>query len=706
MMRSILHTACAGVVALSPLMSDTAWAQDPGPDVLVLSSTTQWVHEFDVESALLADGRLGSVTSYRINNIDPSTLDLTGIEAVFLWADEGVGFNDAAALGNLLADYVDNGGGLVVSGYAFATGSSIGGRLRTGGYLPLATGGRPSGVQGRQRGIRRDQPYGVHESMINVVRFYGGLGSFRTEGIAATAGSTVTMQWEDGDPLAVVKETGPARVAALNMFPVSNVLQAQYPPAEQNWDALTDGVRLMASAILWTTGTTQPCLNTVIQQDLNCNGLDVAFEGEVDTAAPECEDVNPDDFNQDWYFDYNRFGCEYDVTNNDQDGDLLGGQPQQLFPDEPNPVPFPDLRGPVCDNCPEDFNPDQRNLECDGSGGDLCDSCPTIEDMGMDMDQDEIIDDCDNCPGFPIPNTDQSDQDYDVVGDVCDNCPLLYNPDQADGGLPTGDEEAETSPNPDLFPTDGVGNECDNCVNIWNQSQLDSDGDGLGDACDNCALVQNPDQRDSDGDSLGDECDPCPLDPVIDLADADQDGVGDRCDICEFDADPLQLDVDGDGRGDACDKCPDVYDPSQFDLDDDGVGDACDLCPEDSDATNADRDGDGVGDACDNCPDVANSNQFDADKDGVGDVCDSCPRTPDPDQLDRDDDGTNDVCDNCPSEFNPQQLDEDGDGLGDVCDYQVRGGGASAACNSTGPSGAGWLIFGLTLVGLRRRRAA
>ncbi len=692
------------LVTFGLLLPLPALAQDDPVDVVLLGTPSTWIHQADVASALLADGRIATVSSFELTSASAEPIDFTLYDAAFVWTE--VPFapaGRAVTLGDQLADFVDAGGGVVVAGNAFAQGTALAGRLVTDGYLPLTVAGTRSAALGRQRGVVAPLPnLGIHETLLNVVRFYGGTGSFRTRGISLTADALTTYRWEDGDPLVVVKEPSNGRVAAMNFFPVSNSLAAVYSPSEPNWDVLTDGAQLMTSTVLWTLNLIEPCLNTVLLQDLNCNGLDEAFEGPIDPLAFEC-DQSPQP-NQDWYFLYERFGCEYEVSTNDQDGDLLGDQPVQIFPDEVTPSPFPDLRGPTCDNCPADFNPDQRNLECDGAG-DPCDSCPTLEDMGMDQDADEVVDDCDNCPGFrERPNPDQSDVDYDVLGDVCDNCPSLYNPDQADGGLVTGEEETATSPSPDQFPTDGVGNACDNCPDLWNRDQLDSDGDGLGDRCDNCGNTPNVDQLDADADGLGDACDPCPLDPVIDPTDDDADGVGNRCDICPGDADPLQLDVDADGRGDACDNCFDIENPAQADGDGDGTGNECDNCVQDPNEDQADVDGDGIGDACDNCPDLLNLDQFDVDDDGVGELCDVCPGLTDLDQRDRDGDGVGDACDNCPSAKNGLQADEDDDGAGDACDVQIRGGGTLARCATLpGPAFGAWLGV-LAFATARRRR--
>lgn len=684
-------------------------------DVLVLGTPSTWVWDVDIQNILTADGRLGQIDVFQIEGATPDAQDLEGYDAIVVYTENP--FEDPVVVGDLLADFVDDGGGLVVMAHAFSATRPIAGRIVTGGYLPFTVDGTdsgkagPMGMQPVGTVLRPFGPEGVHEIMLNVVRFYGGPGAFHSAGIRVTPDATRIADWENGEPLAAVKENQSGRVVGLNFFPPSNFFAPQYAPARDNWDAIaypedddpfatTQGGQMIASAIIWALNRTTTCFNTTIIQDYNCNGVDVTFEGPIDETAPMCDQGTPQP-NQDWYFDFENFGCEYEVSGNDQDGDFLGGQPHQIFPEDFSP--FPDFVGPVCDNCPEDWNADQRDIECDKQG-DLCDLCPSIQDMGMDFDADEIGDDCDNCP--TDPNTDQTDIDYDIVGNICDNCPETYNPGQEDGGdpdIPDDDEEDEAAEGGG-FP-DGVGNICDNCVNDFNPSQVDQDNDGLGDVCDNCPFAPNPDQRNSDADPLGDACDPCPFDSRFEPKDRDQDGVGDRCDRCPDNQDPLQIDVDGDRIGDACDNCP-LIAGSQADGDGDEIGDVCDVCPSTPDADQLDGDVDGVGDACDNCPVLFNSDQADGDRDAAGDLCDVCNGKYDPLQGDRDADSIGDDCDNCPSVQNASQVDADQDGIGDACDYQTRGGGAEVACASTGLSPA-WALAGVgaALLARRRRRA-
>lgn len=715
---SRLRASGLAATALIAALPTSALAQN----VLVLGTPSTWVWDADVQTVLGVDGRItGRIDVFEISHIDPKPEDLAGYDAVLTYTENP--YNNPDVVGDVLADFVDAGGGLVVMAHAFSQSHAIGGRLVADGYLPFTTNGADSGVAGPMAMNRLPDPLGIHEIFLSVIRVYGGFGAFHSTGIQATPGVTVLAEWENGEPFAAVKEVGSGRVVGLNFFPPSNLFAPQYPPARNNWDFIafpenadpfftTQGGTLMVSSLMWSIGNTNTCYNSTIIQDLNCNGIDISFEGDLDPLRPMCDTADVTR-NQDWYYDYDRFGCEFDTLSNDQDGDLLGGTPTQIFPDSPFGGPFPDLVGPTCDNCPDNYNPDQRDIECDGSG-DLCDPCPTIPQT-QNTDGDFPFDECDNCPG--TPNDDQLDDDYDIVGNACDNCFEVYNPDQADNGdtaLPDDDPDLEDAESPNGLP-DGVGNICDNCINDYNPGQSDADGDGIGDICDNCPFAPNVDQRNSDffdrdgdgdpeGDPLGDACDPCPFDPRFEPKDKDQDGVGDRCDRCPLDADPLQTDVDSDGVGDACDNCP-LTIGSQADTDGDGVGDSCDVCPGSPDVDQLDADADGVGDVCDVCIALFDPDQLDSDRDGTGDLCDVCDGLFNPAQADRDGDGIGDECDNCPSVTNASQVDSDGDLIGDDCDYQARGGGAEVSC-STGAGVPGWTLGAAgALVLLRRRRS-
>lgn len=97
------------------------------------------------------------------------------------------------------------------------------------------------------------------------------------------------------------------------------------------------------------------------------------------------------------------------------------------------------------DNCPEIYNPDQKDNDNDKLG-DICDYCPN--DPDNDIDNDGICGDVDNCPN--IKNARQINTDGDELGDSCD-------PDDDNDGLPDIFEQEKTHTNPLIKDTDGDG---------------------------------------------------------------------------------------------------------------------------------------------------------------------------------------------------------------------------------------------------------
>jgi hypothetical protein len=99
------------------------------------------------------------------------------------------------------------------------------------------------------------------------------------------------------------------------------------------------------------------------------------------------------------------------------------------------------------DNCPSIYNPNQSDIDKDGTG-DLCDN---------DIDGDGFLNEVDNCP--TIFSEQQVDLDGDGIDDACDEYP----------------EDKDN---------DGIKDEVDNCISTPNSGQEDFNENGIGDACD------------------------------------------------------------------------------------------------------------------------------------------------------------------------------------------------------------------------------
>jgi Thrombospondin type 3 repeat len=648
----------------------------------------------DVRDLLMCTGEFEEAGTYDLTSGTPALSDLLEFNAVLIWMD--VAPENPDVLGDVVAEYLDGGSGVVLAVGAMSPTIGLRGRFLNEGRLPVTAS--ETSIPGGNLTVAADPGFawlpGIngHPTTVGLNDFDGGTGSFQA--LITPVGSTlVTASWSNGVPAILVQEP---EVAGLGRLAVANILPPNDLSLPTSWLSSGDGDRILSNTVLWAMRYQRPagtCENIWVTQDLDCDTFDVSDEPLVDLFDPLCAStLDPETGepypNDDYYYDYASFGCLYPVADLDADGDLLSA----------GEVVIEDASGGAsvtveltCDNCPDDFNPDQTDLDCDAIG-DLCDLCLYVPDDGANSDDDCHGDACDNCP--EAFNPDQRDTDRDGAGDACDNCVLTSNRDQRDSDRGPGGA------------LDFWGDECDNCPTVFNPFQGDTDGDGVGDECDNCPFVPNPDQSDIDGDGIGDVCDLCP-ELVSSPLEPDRDGdlVGDLCDNCVETANTDQSNLDGDDSGDACDNCATLFNSDQSDADEDLVGDVCDVCPATADADQGDRDRDSVGDACDSCPDTMDTDFADWDGDGITDVCDRCLVTASANNRDRDSDLVGDACDNCLTVFNPLQQDEDGDGAGDACDtFLLRGGGdVTAGCSTTAaPGSAGGAAVIILLMVFRR----
>jgi uncharacterized protein (TIGR03382 family) len=752
-----ISTACAAVAGLAlALCAAPAAAQD----VLIIGAPVNELAAFGLDDNILLKDLLANTGEFSYVAVfdgrfgTPSLQTLEDYHAVLVYSEAL--FINPVGLGDVLADYVELGHGVVVTSGGLQAGTAVGGEFVSKGYLPVTVGIRAQSGPFLQ--ITQTSgfdwlagPIKGHFSVYGVNQLNGGPTSTRTVGMSVRPGAEVTATWEDGVPAVVVREpTDPAlgRTVAVNLHHYGWLIDLDgdgipdYHPDGWSGGPLTaDGDRALSSALLWAMKFQKPFgtgENEDLYQDFDCDGYDfdteltvdfdaVIYGPRIDTngdAIPDTPETYDCDLalpgiqpctcgdridaetgqpypSDDAYFDYESHQCEIWLGADDVDTRPL----PDLTPIGDRLVGFisPDFL--IADPITEFVRPVGQPTIL-GEDGQVvststleCDNCPLdFNPEQYDIDQDEVGDLCDNCPY--VPNRDQDNicpptgmPDGDNIGVLCDNCICSYNPDQYD------------------IDSDNVGDVCDNCISTFNSDQADSDFDGWGDACDNCPNVDNPGQGDIDADGVGDECDNCPLLANPDQRNVDDDEVGDACDPCpeRDDIGQDEPDDDGDGVGNACDCCVDDANPDQADIDLDGYGDVCDICPTFSDALQMDTDGDGLGNACDVCPEVADPGQEDRDGDLVGDACDGCPDTFDAGYSDTDDDGVTDVCDKCLLVPSFPNDDLDGDGVGDPCDncpndpnpYQedIDGDGLGDVCDRFTIRGGGGVTQGCDTAG-------
>ena len=205
----------------------------------------------DVQAKLQATGQFNSVDVITVNTITPTLSQLQAYDAVLVYSDSI--YADAIALGNVLADYVDSGGGVVCALFEVAYGSGLPhptaqlkGRWDAQGYYVIPRTqqyGPPSATLGTVYNP-------THPIMQGVSSFNGGSSSFRP--IVTTVippGSTRIADWSDGAPLVVTKSIGGVPRADLGLYPPSSDVRSDF------WASSTDGAKLMANALAWVASS-------------------------------------------------------------------------------------------------------------------------------------------------------------------------------------------------------------------------------------------------------------------------------------------------------------------------------------------------------------------------------------------------------------------------------------------------------------------
>ncbi|CAG0953904.1 hypothetical protein PHYC_00352 [Phycisphaerales bacterium] len=252
------------------LMASSALAQ---PEIALVAAAGG-PQSVDVINKLTGTGEFSTVTYINAQTVTPTLAELQAYDAVLCWSNNT--FLSADGLGDVLADYVDAGGGVVVAVFATSTttvGRSLGGRFRSGGYEIIPTqGGNTTGAATLGTILLPGHP-----TMTGVSTFIGGTSSPRPTTTTVSSHGYHVALWSDGKTLVAASSTYPNRID-LGFYPPSR------DGVSTSWDPATDGARMLANALLATMNITPPC-----DTDVNCDG---ALNG-FDIQATE-EAVNGD----------------------------------------------------------------------------------------------------------------------------------------------------------------------------------------------------------------------------------------------------------------------------------------------------------------------------------------------------------------------------------------------------------------------------
>lgn len=117
----------------------------------------------------------GLITSEDLTDINactavPSLATLSEYSAVFVWSN--FSFQQPEALGNVLADYVDQGGGVVLSTYVFSEPWRIGGRILSAGYSPFGVTNQRFTTAGQLDLAKSDASHPILQGVTSSQRYF------------------------------------------------------------------------------------------------------------------------------------------------------------------------------------------------------------------------------------------------------------------------------------------------------------------------------------------------------------------------------------------------------------------------------------------------------------------------------------------------------------------------------------------------------
>lgn len=255
------------------LLSTAAIANDR--DILIVTGdfpNCQELFRSEVEGL----GWFTSVDSFDARVGTPEASLLANYDALLVFSN--VPFQDRALLGDRLADYYDQGGGVVVSMFGNAdTNMGLSGRWvaqNYGSFLPIGF----LGFDGPHTLGTVHQP--GHFLMQGVETFDGGPGSWRPLATNLLPGSTRIASWSDGSILAAIPNS--PRIVDLGWHPGS-----YGACGSGGWDPTTDGWVMLRNALMYA------CLGDNLGQSYcgpavpNSSGLssEIRAIGSVDVAS-------------------------------------------------------------------------------------------------------------------------------------------------------------------------------------------------------------------------------------------------------------------------------------------------------------------------------------------------------------------------------------------------------------------------------------
>jgi len=209
-------------------------------DVAVLGAATA-AQVADVVNNLMGDARIASATGVVITTVTPTLAELQVFDAVLVFTNSTP--QSSVNLGNNLADYVDGGGGVVLTMFAIrasVANRTIEGRFLTANYYCIE---RSVGASTTGNATLGTIHVPSHPVVANVDSFDGGSSSFRSPA-PLNANATRIADWSTGQILIATRDDLLGGRVDLGLFAVSQL------NSSGSWLVSTDGAIILRNSVV------------------------------------------------------------------------------------------------------------------------------------------------------------------------------------------------------------------------------------------------------------------------------------------------------------------------------------------------------------------------------------------------------------------------------------------------------------------------
>ena len=197
----------------------------------------------DVTSYLTDNGAFASVTELNIRSYTPNLDDLRLFDAVLVWSNNS--YSNSYVLGDVLFEYVQEGGGVVQAMYSSSNCSGsggLGGKWYSNKMNLLASCSHT--ITYGSSMVKTDPN---HEVLSGVKRFDGNYYTRRPYSYGTINDGVSIAEWSSGHPLVVVKETQAYKRVDFGFYPPSSRVDHDY------WQFDSSGVQLVVNALNWVS---------------------------------------------------------------------------------------------------------------------------------------------------------------------------------------------------------------------------------------------------------------------------------------------------------------------------------------------------------------------------------------------------------------------------------------------------------------------